>query len=153
MIDRVRGLFQASGKATYLPHEQIENSLIFKIHLDTFSGEPTESELGLLNWRPGGGATWFLPAAPMVGQIAQQHQELSRRILTEYGFEYAVEFVCGPRAARALHIIIYNRADEAERLRARDCYAALVQAYDATATPSAGRRPTGRERPCPGSPS
>lgn len=140
MIDRIRALFEASGKATYLPHEQIANSPAFRVHLDTFSGEPTESELGLLNWRPGGGATWFLPATPMVGRIAQQHQELSRRILTEFGFEYAVEFVCGPRAARALHIIIYNRADETERIRARDCYAALVQAYDAIGYPI-GRTP------------
>lgn len=79
-IERVRMLFEATGKATYLSHEDIAGSPIFKIHLDTFSGEPTDSELGLLDWRPGGGATWFLPATPMVGEIAQQHQELSRRI-------------------------------------------------------------------------
>ncbi|MBW8739134.1 MAG: FAD-binding oxidoreductase [Streptomyces turgidiscabies] len=141
LIDRVRSLFEASGKATYLPHEEIASSPIFKIHLDTFSGEPTESELGLLNWRPGGGATWFLPATPMVGEIAQQHQELSRRILTEYGFEYTVEFVCGPRAGRALHIIIYNRSDQDERNRMQQCYAALVEAYDAIGYPI-GRTPT-----------
>lgn len=43
--------------ATYLAHEDIAASPVLKIHLDTFSGEPTESELGLLDWRPGGGAT------------------------------------------------------------------------------------------------
>jgi 4-cresol dehydrogenase (hydroxylating) flavoprotein subunit len=123
-----------------LSHEQIESSRIFRIHLDTFSGEPTESGLGLLNWRPGGGATWFLPATPMVGEIALQHQELSRRTLTEHGFEYIVEFVCGPRVARALHII-YNRSDEGERNRMRDCYAALVKAYDEIGYPI-GRTPT-----------
>ncbi|MEW2117140.1 FAD-binding oxidoreductase [Streptomyces sp. NPDC005474] len=141
LIDRVREQFEASGKATYLSHEQIESSPVFRIHLDTFSGEPTESELGLLNWRPGAGATWFLPATPVVGEIAQQHQELSRRILTEHGFEYTVEFVCGPRAARALHLIIYNRSDQGERERMRDCYTALVEAYDAIGYPI-GRAPT-----------
>lgn len=140
-VERVRELFEASGKATYLSHEQIADSRVFRIHLDTFSGEPTDSELGLLNWRPGGGATWFLPATPMIGEIAEQHQELSRRILTEYGFEYTVEFVCGPRAARALHIIIYNRADDTERARMRDCYEALVTAYDEIGYPI-GRTPT-----------
>lgn len=141
MVRRVRDLFEATGRATYVPHEQIAANPVLKIHLDTFSGEPTEAELGLLDWRPGGGATWFLPATPMVGEIAQQHQELSRRILTEHGFEYLVEFVCGPRAARALHIVVYNRSDENERARMRACYSALVEAYDRIGYPI-GRTPT-----------
>ena len=141
LIERVRALYEASGKATYLSHEEIAASPIFKIHLDTFSGDPTDSELGLLDWRPGGGATWFLPAAPMVGEVAQLHQETSRRVLTEYGFEYTAEFVCGPRAARALHIIMYNKSDEGERRRMRECYAALVEAYDEIGYPI-GRTPT-----------
>jgi 4-cresol dehydrogenase (hydroxylating) len=140
-IQRVRALFEASGKATYLSHEEIEQSSIFRIHLDTFSGEPTESELGLLDWRPGGGATWFLPATPMIGSVALEHQALSRSIFEKHGFEYTVEFVCGPRAARALHIIIYNRADDAERQRMAECYDALVAAYDAAGYPI-GRTPT-----------
>jgi 4-cresol dehydrogenase (hydroxylating) flavoprotein subunit len=57
LIKRVRTLFEAGGKATYLSHDDIAASPVFRIHLDTFSGEPTESELALLNWRPGGGAT------------------------------------------------------------------------------------------------
>jgi 4-cresol dehydrogenase (hydroxylating) flavoprotein subunit len=117
MVGRARDVIEATGKARYISHEEIVRDLVFKVRLDTFSGEPTESELGLLDWRPGGGATWLLPATPMDGEIAQQHQELSRRILADHGFEYLVEFVCGPRAARALHIIVYNRADDAERRR------------------------------------
>jgi len=139
-LDRVRAHFEAAG-ATYVPHDEIVASPILKIHLDTFSGEPTTSELGLLDWRPGGGATWFLPAAPMLGAVAQQQQEVSRRILTEYGFEYIVEFVCGPRAARALHIVVFNRADKAERKRMHECYGALIAAYDKLGYPI-GRTPT-----------
>jgi 4-cresol dehydrogenase (hydroxylating) len=141
LIQRVRAVYEASGKATYLSHEDIEQSAIFRIHLDTFSGEPTESELGLLDWRPGAGATWFLPASPMIGSVALEQQELSRGILEKYGFEYTVEFVCGPRAARALHIIVYNRSDDSERQRMADCYDALVAAYDAAGYPI-GRTPT-----------
>jgi 4-cresol dehydrogenase (hydroxylating) len=141
MLRRVRELFEATGKATYIPHDEIAASAVFRIHLDTFSGEPTKSELGLLNWRPGAGATWFLPATPMIGDIAQEQQELSRRILTEHGFEYFVEFVCGPRAARALHLIVYNRSDDHERTRMAECYTALVDAYDRIGYPI-GRTPT-----------
>ncbi|WP_225858481.1 FAD-binding oxidoreductase [Rhodococcus wratislaviensis] len=139
-IERVRAHFEKSGKARYISHEEIEKSEILKIHLDTFSGEPTESELGLLGWR-NGGATWFLPATPMLGEEAELQHQVSRRVLNEYGFDYMVEFVCGPRVARGLHIIMFDRSNEEERQRMDDCYAALVQAYDEIGYPI-GRAPT-----------
>lgn len=139
-IQRVRQHFEASGKARYISHEEIEKSSVLKIHLDTFSGEPTESELGLLQWR-NGGATWFLPAAPMVGEAADLHQQVSRRVLGKHGFDYMVEFVCGPRAARGLHIILFDRTDDDERRRMAECYAELVAAYDEIGY-GIGRTPT-----------
>jgi 4-cresol dehydrogenase (hydroxylating) len=113
----------------YIPHAEAEKNKVLKIHIDTFGGHPTRDELGLLNWRPGNGATWFLPATPMVGKIANEHQALSRRILGEHGFEYIVEYVCGARMARALHILPFNRQDAAERLRAGRCMSVLLEAY------------------------
>ncbi|WP_028923464.1 FAD-binding oxidoreductase [Pseudonocardia acaciae] len=143
-IERIRAHFEASGKATYVPHERMVEDPVYKIHLDTFGGEPTDRELGLLDWRPGGGATWFLPATPMLGEVAQLHQRTSRKILTEHGFDYMVEFVCGPRAARALHIIVFNREDPAEVARMNAAYQALVTAYDELGYPI-GRTPTDRQ--------
>jgi 4-cresol dehydrogenase (hydroxylating) len=140
-IERIRAHLEASGKATYLPHEQVAANPVLAIHLDTFSGEPTEAELGLLDWRPGGGATWFLPATPMIGAVAAEQQRVSLDILSRFGFERCVEFVCGPRAARALHVVMFNRADPAERRRMDDCYAALVAAYDGLGYPI-GRTPS-----------
>src|SRR5262249_11393939 len=66
LVERVKAHFGRSGKARYVSHEEAQGNPILKIHLDTFSGQPTTSELGLLNWRPGGGNCWFLPAMPMV---------------------------------------------------------------------------------------
>lgn len=140
MIDRIREHFSTSGKARYVDHEEAFEHPIFRIQIDSFSGEPTSDELGLMDWRPGGGATWFLPATPMAGPIAQRHQEVSRRVLTEHGFEYIVEFVCGPRAARALHILVFNREDPDERARAHACFRALIAAYDEMGYP-VGRMP------------
>ncbi|MGY4098788.1 FAD-binding oxidoreductase [Nocardia sp. R16R-3T] len=140
VIERIRAHFEGSGKARYIAHEEIEKSALLRIHLDTFSGEPTESELGLLDWR-GGGATWFLPATAMVGELAERQQRVSRRVLAEYGFDYMVEFVCGPRAARGLHIIMFDRGDADECRRMAECYAALVAAYDEIGVPI-GRTPT-----------
>ncbi|MDR6639545.1 FAD-binding oxidoreductase [Paenarthrobacter nitroguajacolicus] len=140
-LDKIRAVFEASGKATYISHKEMLDNPIYKIHLDTYSGEPTASEVDMLNWRPGGGATWFLPATPMIGEAAELQHQTSRRILAEHGFEYFVEFVCSTRAARGLHLIIFNRQDPDEVARMNSAYAALVEAYDQIGYPI-GRTPT-----------
>lgn len=129
LVERMKAHFGRSGKARYISHEEAQDNPILEIHIDTFSGRPTRSELGLLNWRPGGGNCWFLPAMPMVGAIANQHQALSRRILREHGLEYITEYVCGPRLSRALHVIVFNRQDPEECQRVTACYRALMAAY------------------------
>jgi len=135
MIDRVRAHFEVSGRARYVSHEEALEDPLHRIHVDTFSGRPTRRELGLLNWRTGGGAVWFLPATPVVGEIANEHQALSRRILREHCFDYIVEFVCGPRISRALHIILFDRRDPDEVSRVLACYRALARAYAAEGYP------------------
>jgi 4-cresol dehydrogenase (hydroxylating) len=76
----------------------------------------------LLKWRPGGGNIWFLPGTPMDGRIANDFQRLCRGIYEEYGLDYTVMNVCGPRFARGLHVITFNREDADERARADACY-------------------------------
>jgi 4-cresol dehydrogenase (hydroxylating) flavoprotein subunit len=129
LIERMKAHFGRSGKARYVSHEEAQDNPIHKIHIDTFSGRPTTTELGLLNWRPGGGNCWFLPAMPMVGAVANQQQSLSRRILREHGLEFITEYICGPRMSRALHVIIFNRQDPEECQRVIACYRALMAAY------------------------
>ncbi len=141
MVERVRRHFERSGKARYVSHEQALESRIFKIHLDTFSGTPTEDEMPLHDWRPGGGSIWFLPTTPMVGSIANEHQHMSRRILARYGFEFVTEYVCTGRASRALHPIIFNRKDPDESRRAGECFRVLMQAYSEAGYPIS-RAPT-----------
>ncbi len=135
MIERVRAHFEASGRARYVGHEEALEDPVHRIHIDTFSGTPTRNELGLLQWRPGGGAVWFLPATPVVGELADAHQTLSRRILREHGFDYVTEFVCGPRIARALHLLLFDRRDPEEVSRVLACYRALADAYAAAGYP------------------
>lgn len=129
MLERVKAHFLRSGKARYISHAEGEQSPILRIHIDTFSGRPTRDEMGLHDWRPGSGATWFLPATPLVGRIANEHQALSRRILAEHGFELIVEYACAARMARALHILAFNYLEVEERQRAGRCMSALIQAY------------------------
>lgn len=129
LIERMKLHFGRSGKARYVSHEEASDSPVLQIHIDTYSGRPTRTELALLNWRPGGGCCWFLPSMPMIGAIANQHQALSRRILREHGLEFITEYVCGARMSRALHIIIFDRRDPEECHRVIACYRALMAAY------------------------
>jgi 4-cresol dehydrogenase (hydroxylating) len=128
MIQRVRAHFEQSGKARYIDHADAGAITPLQVAINAFSGVPSHSELGLLKWRPGGGNIWFLPGTPMDGRIANEFQHLCRGIYEEHGLDYIVMNVCGPRFARSLHVMTYNREDEDERGRADACYRKMSEA-------------------------
>ena len=128
-IDRVRAHFMASGKAKYIPHEEAESMAPLKCAIDSFSGIPTTAELGLLKWRPGGGNAWFTPGTPMNGRVANEFQKLGRDIYERNGLDYTCMNVAGPRFARSLHVITFNRESEEESARADRTYRELAEAY------------------------
>lgn len=121
-IQRVREHFMRSGKANYISHEEAKMIPPLQVAINAFSGIPSLGELGLLKWRPGGGNTWFLPGTPMDGKVANEFQKICRKIYEEHGLDYMVMNVCGPRFARGLHVMTFNREDADERKRADDCY-------------------------------
>ena len=121
-IARVRDHFMKSGKAHYIAHEDAAKIPPLQVAINAFSGIPSLGELGLLKWRPGGGNIWFLPGTPMDGKIANEFQRLCRKIYEDHGLDYTVMNVCGPRFARGLHVITFNREDPDERARADACY-------------------------------
>ena len=125
----IRGVFGKSGKATYIPQEIADESPMFRIHSDSFIGKPTRDEFPLYEWRPGGGATWILPVTPIHGEIAKEHQRLSRQILERFGFDYICEHVVGSRMSRALHVLVWNREDAEENERATACFQAFIDEY------------------------
>lgn len=127
-IRRVRDLFERSGKARYIPHEEAQAMPPLQAAINAFSGVPSHSELGLLKWRPGGGNTWFLPGTPMDGKIANAFQTLCRTIHEKHGLDYMVMNVCGARFARGLHVLVFNREDEDESRRADACYREMSEA-------------------------
>lgn len=128
-IQRVRDHFGGSGKATYIDHADALHKPALQCAISSFSGAPTTIELGLLKWRPGGGNAWFTPGTPMDGQIANELQSVGRRIFEQNGMDYTVMNVCGPRFARGLHVIGFNREDAAETARADNTYNQLSDAF------------------------
>lgn len=127
-VARVRAHFERSEKATYLAHETIAADPKLRIHLDTYSGRPTDEELGIQDWR-GGGLASFTPATPLIGAIAAEHQALSRRLLAEHGFDFVVEYICAGRLSRALHMVLFDPGDPDERARAEACCDTLREAF------------------------
>jgi 4-cresol dehydrogenase (hydroxylating) len=127
-IQRVREHFGRSGKARYIAHDDAARIPPLQVAINAFSGIPSLGELGLLKWRPGGGNTWFLPGTPMDGKVANEFQRICRGLYEAYGLDYTVMNVCGPRFARGLHVITFNREDEDERRRADACYRKMSEA-------------------------
>lgn len=140
MIARVKAHFGQVKGARYISHEDAMGMPPFRIAIDAFSGVPSPGELGLLKWRPGGGNTWFTPGTPMVGETAAKLASLGRGIYAAHGMDYCVMYVCGPRFARGLHVLMFNREDKDENRRADQCYRDLTRAFAALGI-SVGRSP------------
>jgi 4-cresol dehydrogenase (hydroxylating) flavoprotein subunit len=127
-IQRVIAHFGQSAKARYIAHEEAQGMPPLETATKAFSGIPWSGELGLLKWRPGGGNSWFLPGMTMDGAVANELQALCRGINDKHGMDYMVMNVCGPRFARNLNVLVFNREDADERARADACYREMSEA-------------------------
>ena len=125
MLQRVRAHFERSGKARYISHEEALGIPALNIAIDSMSGRPSAQELGMLQWRPAGGNSWFLPGTPMVGKQALELDHLGRSIYAKYGMDYIVMHVASARFARGLHVLVWNKDDADENQRANACYEEL----------------------------
>lgn len=140
-IDRVTAHFGASGKARYIDHQDALGMPPLKCAIDSFSGVPTQQELGLLKWRPGGGNAWCVPGTPMDGKVANHFQKVAREIYAKHGLDYMIMNVLSARFMRGLHVIPFSRESEEESARAKACYEELTDAF-AAAGVHVGRSPT-----------
>ena len=100
-IQRVRAHFERSGKARYISHEEALGMAPLRVAIDSMDGRPSANELGMLQWRPGSGNSWFLPGTPMVGKQALALDRLGRAIFAKHGMDYIVMRVASARFARA----------------------------------------------------
>ena len=128
-MDRLRAHFKQLGKGRFIDADEAQDIRPLHIGLSNYAGIPGEGELRMLAWRPGGGALWFTPGTPMVGEVANQFQRRCRAVCAEHGLEYLASNVCGPRFARGVHAILFNRNDPDESARADACYRALSAVF------------------------
>lgn len=126
MMLRVRAHFERSGKARFISHEEALNIPALAIAIDSMNGKPSANELGMLQWRPGSGNSWFLPGTPMMGRKALELDHLGRSIFAKHGMDYVVMHVASARFARGLHVLLWNKDDADENARADACYRELT---------------------------
>ena len=141
LVARVRAHFERSGKARFIGHDEALTIPALRIAIDSMSGEPNAAELGMLQWRPGSGNSWFLPGTPMVGSQAMELDRLGRSIYEKHGMDYVVMHVASARFARGLHVLVWNKEDADENARADACYRELTLEF-AKRGIGVGRAPT-----------
>jgi 4-cresol dehydrogenase (hydroxylating) len=135
---RVRAVFRDGREIT---QEQAEGMPILAAALASNSGRPAGGELQMLRWRPGQGAIWFTPGMPMRGAIAEETSRACRAVAAAQGLDYMASFVCGPRFARGVHAILYDRTDQAAWARADACYRGMAEVFRSRGI-FVGRAPT-----------
>lgn len=140
-IERVRKHYMALGKGRFITSEEADRMPLLDVVRHGFAGAPSENELRMIRWRPGGGTTWFLPGTPMIGRVANELHRMTRQTCDRFGMEYIVSHSCGARFARGVHTIVFNKRDEDEASRADECYRTLASEYAARGI-SVGRAPT-----------
>lgn len=128
-IQRVKAHFERSGKARYVSHDEALGIPALNIAIDAMSGRPSANELGMLQWRPGSGNSWFLPGTPMVGRQALELDRLGREIYARHGMDYIIMHVASARFARGLHVLVWNKDDADENARADACYKELAHEF------------------------
>jgi 4-cresol dehydrogenase (hydroxylating) flavoprotein subunit len=128
-LDRLTRHFTASGRGRHIALEEAEEMAPLQIAIKSNAGTPTDKELKMLSWRPGGGAIWLATGTPVIGSVVSELQRETRAIYGSFGLEYFLSNVCGARFARGVHAILYNRGDSAESSRADACYRALSEFF------------------------
>ncbi len=128
-VERIKAHFGAGTRCTHIDHQQAQGMAPLKTAADAMSGRPGIGELGMLDWRPGGGNAWFLPGTPMSGAHALELDRLARGIYAQHGMDFMVMHVASARFARGLHVLCWNRADADENARADACYRELTHAF------------------------
>jgi 4-cresol dehydrogenase (hydroxylating) len=93
------------------------------------SGTMRMREVGLYNWRGGGGSTWFAPVSQSRGSETTKQMALAKDILRAFGFDYIALFIIGWRDMHHIVDILYDRSDPAQRQKAYDCYKELLEQF------------------------
>ena len=126
----VTGAFKASG-GEIVTEEQLGDNPIFKYRRDLMRGDMNLQEMGLYNWRGGGGSIWFSPVSESRGIETLKQMAMAKRTLNEYGLDYVGEFIVGWRDMHHIIDLLFDRTDPEQMKKAYDCYEQLLNEFTA----------------------
>ena len=125
----IKAALSGNKKAKFYTEKELGKDPIFVYRAKLMRGDPTLQEFSLYNWKGGGGSMWFAPVAPAEGKHTLVQQDMAKKILGKYGFDYVGEFIVGWRDMHHIVDLLYNRNDPEEMQRAHDCYKELVSEF------------------------
>ena len=120
---------KASGKGQILTAEDLGEDPAFKYRADLMRGNMSLQELGLYNWRGGGGSMWFAPVSQARGSETLRQVEMAKRILGKHGLDYVGEFIVGWRDMHHIIDVLFDRTNEDELKAAHACFNELLTEF------------------------
>ena len=123
----IRDAFTARipGNKFYLPEDLPSNHYLHS-RVDVCSGKPVLKELDWLNWKPNGSHLFFAPIAPTASKHVRRLYSLVEKRVHEFGLDFIPTLCVAFREVHIIVVMIYNRGDEDEKLRATKCLRAMI---------------------------
>ncbi len=83
----------------------------------------------LFKWKRSRGLIWFSPVAPARGEDVARQMTLAKEVMSRYGMDFMTGMTVTGRSTLNVMPIVYNKEDEDETRRARECMNALIDAF------------------------
>ena len=96
---------------------------------DLMQGKMNMKEMGLYNWRGGGGSAWFAPVSQARGSETLKQMAMAKTILGKYGFDYVAEFIVGWRDMHHIMCVLFDKTDPEQTKNAYNCYDELLREF------------------------
>ena len=116
-----------SGSKFYLPSDvPADHYLHSRVYV--CSGVPVLKELDWLNWKPNAAHLFFSPITPTKSKSARTIHNIIDKLHQKWGFDTFPTLCVAGREMHYIANIVYNRADEDEKARARGLMREMIAA-------------------------
>ncbi|TVY64254.1 Vanillyl-alcohol oxidase [Lachnellula suecica] len=115
------------GSKFYLPSDLPKDHYIHS-RVEVCSGVPVLRELDWLNWKPNAAHLFFSPITPTKSKDARTIHDIIERLHQKWGFDLFPTLCVAGREMHYIANIVYDRADEDEKSRARGLMTEMIDA-------------------------
>jgi 4-cresol dehydrogenase (hydroxylating) len=115
------------GAKFFTPEDRKSDNDVLKHRALTMRGVPRLTEYSFVNWVGSGGHIGFSPVSPIKGPEALQQYRMVRDRLHQHGFDYMSVFAIGWRELHHVVELIFDRSNQDEMRRARECFEILIR--------------------------